>query len=52
MKYVLLLLLVWIAPAVLVLLAAAWFVWIRGGKLRRRAEGPVKPQGLPSSEES
>jgi hypothetical protein len=52
MEYLLVLLIVWVAPAVLLLLVAVWFLFIKGGKLPRRAKGPPKPGDLSSSEES
>jgi len=51
-KFILVLLIVWIAPAVLVLAAAAWFAFVKGGRLGRRAEGPAQSRELSSGEES
>lgn len=51
MTLVTLLLIVWIAPAVLVLLAAAWFVWTRRGNLQREVDEQPSTE-LSSSEKS
>jgi hypothetical protein len=52
MEYLIVLLIVWVAPAVLVLLVAVWFLFIKGAKLPRRVKGPTKPGDLSSTEES
>lgn len=51
-KYILVLLIVWIAPAVLVLAAAVWFAFVKGGKFSRSADGPAESRELSSGEES
>jgi hypothetical protein len=51
MKYVLLILMLWIAPAVVVLIAAAWFVF-KSGMLQRRLNRQSRPNEFRRPEES
>lgn len=49
MKYLLIILLVWVAPALIMLVAALWFLVIKGRKLNRATtDGHTNPGELPS----
>ena len=53
MKYLLIILLVWVAPALIMLLAALWFLVIKGRRLNRATtDGHTGSGELPSRDKS